>query len=207
MGGPGSGRRASGQTTCKCESCGVQIQVFPSYEKRSKVTKLCRSCWRAQLARRRQVVIRAKSTFTCFFHQSAGRWMVSLRGKIISRARLVMECILGRRIRASEIVVHRSGDIADDSPGNLYVAHRSDGLKDIMKRRAAAFKKQGRLWGMQAIQPTTRRCTRCIASFTDRGKKSICPKCDSSERTARYRAKNGKRVAKLRRQRYLRTGQ
>lgn len=78
---------------------------------------------------------------------SQGRWFVSVNGKSILRARVVMEQKLGRPLLRSEVVHHKNGDKADDRPENLELKQTQ---AQHMKEHAKTFRSE-----------THKECTRC----------------------------------------------
>lgn len=66
-----------------------------------------------------------------------GRYFLSVNGRTIARARVVMQELLGRDLRSDEIVHHLDENPLNDSPENLQIVSRADHLRLHRPRQSA----------------------------------------------------------------------
>lgn len=111
-----------------CTLCHRAIKSFPSYRKRRNTrSRLCRVCWNITNAIRSAWIIREPVGFTCYFKPLVGRYVVRVAGgRPIYRARLMLECALGRSLAADEVAHHVNEDKTDDRPENLEALLRAE---------------------------------------------------------------------------------
>ena len=64
-----------------------------------------------------------------------GRWFLSVEGRTIARARVVMTEMLGRELRPDEIVHHLDSDSLNDDPSNLQLVSRADHMRIHLPRK------------------------------------------------------------------------